>query len=179
VLVDVALRPLNRNDRAADSFDEFVRRHQLSLVRYATLLTGSAHIAEDLVQDVLVRLYPRWDGLIARTGDPAAYVRRSVTNEHISWRRRWHTRHIRLAPDGELPEIAVDDVHEARDEQLWQRLMALPARQRAAVVLRYYESLTDDEIADTLGCRVTTVRANVSRGLAALRRTHPEKILDA
>jgi RNA polymerase sigma-70 factor (sigma-E family) len=154
------------------TFDEFVRDSHIALVRYATLLSGSAAQGEDLVQEVLVRLYPRWDALSAQTGSIGAYVRRAVTNEHISWRRRWSTRHIRLADDGDLPEVPVAGIPEARDEELWQRLLVLPPQQRAAVVLRYYEDLDDDEIAVILDCRPTTVRAHVSRGLAALRRNN-------
>jgi RNA polymerase sigma-70 factor (sigma-E family) len=179
VLVDSARRerdavttsrvsPLSPNP---PTFDDFVRDSHVALVRYAALLSGSAAQGEDLVQDVLLRLYPRWDALAAQTGSIGAYVRRAVTNEHISWRRRWSTRHVKLVDDGELPDIGVVGIPEARDDELWQRLLSLPPQQRAAVVLRYYEDLDDDEIAAILDCRPGTVRAHVSRGLAALRRS--------
>ncbi|MEV0677075.1 SigE family RNA polymerase sigma factor [Actinosynnema sp. NPDC050436] len=152
---------------AAASFDQFVHEHQQGLVRYAVLLSGSRADAEDVVQEVLVRVYPRWGDLTPATA--YAYVRRAVTNEYLSWRRRWSTRHIRPA-GGDLPEGAhVDDLPEERDERLWRLLQALPRQQRAAVVLRYYEDLTDEEIAGVLGCRLPTVRSHVSRGLAGLR----------
>lgn len=151
------------------SFDEFVRRHQAGLVRYATLLAGSAAQGEDLVQEVLIRIYPRWTGLSARPGEVLAYVRRAVTNEHTSWRRRWSTRHIRTTDDGEVPDMAVHMVGEPRDELLWRRLLQLPPQQRAALVLRYYEDMADGDIAAVLSCRPATVRAHVSRGLARLR----------
>jgi RNA polymerase sigma-70 factor (sigma-E family) len=152
------------------SFDEFVERHQAGLVRYAALLSGSAAQGEDLVQEVLIRVYLRWDTLSARPGDLLAYVRRAVTNEHTSWRRRWSTRHIRTTDDGEVPDMAVHVIAEPRDEVLWQRLLRLPPQQRAALVLRYYEDMADGDIAEVLSCRPATVRAHVSRGLARLRR---------
>lgn len=153
---------------AAMSFDDFVRDNQVALVRYATLLSGSRAHGEDLVQDVLVRIYPRWDGLTRGPGSIGAYVRRAITNEHVYWRRRWSTRHIHLVDGDELPDTPVDGLNE-RDEQLWARLLVPPSRQRAAVVLRYYEGLADGEIAEVLACRQATVRSHISRGLAALR----------
>jgi RNA polymerase sigma-70 factor (sigma-E family) len=148
----------------AESFDEFVHTHQQALVRYATLLSGGQGDAEDLVQEVLIRVYPRWETL---DGSRYAYVRRAVTNEFLSWRRRWSTRHIR--PTAEIPETPVEPGWAEPDERLARELRKLPRQQRAAVVLRYYEDLTDAEIAELLGCREATVRAHVSRGLAALR----------
>jgi RNA polymerase sigma-70 factor (sigma-E family) len=152
---------------AADGagFDAFVREHQQSLVRYAALLAGSAAQGEDLVQEVLTRLYPRWHQL----ADPLPYVRRSVTNEHLSWRRRWSTRHIHAVERQVLEQHVFDPWDDGPDPELWSRLQRLPGQQRAAVVLRYYEGLTDAEIATVLSCREGTVRAHVSRGLAGLR----------
>lgn len=154
---------------AVGSFDDFFRLQQAGLVRYAALLTGSAAQGEDLVQDVLIRLYLRWDELTVADGNVLAYARRAVTNEHISWRRRWSTRTIHSVGD-QLPDIAANDrVWSDNDEVLLRRLHQLPARQRAALVMRYYQELTDAEIAGTLGCRAVTVRAYISRGLRALR----------
>jgi RNA polymerase sigma-70 factor (sigma-E family) len=153
-------------DPTALGFDRFVADHRVAMVRVATLLCGSPAQGEDLVQDVLVRLYPRWHTL----ADPLPYVRRCVTNEFLSWRRRWSTRHIRTVPDAVLAEQAVDPWADGPDPELWARVGQLPRQQRAAVVLRYYEGLDDAEIAAALGCREATVRAHVSRGLAALRR---------
>lgn len=151
----------------ASSFDQFVHDNQQALVRYAVLLSGSRADAEDMVQEVLVRVFPRWGDLTPATA--YAYVRRAVTNEHLSWRRRWSTRHIRPAGD-DLPEGEhVDRLWGERDERLWRLLRELPRQQRAAVVLRYYEDLTDEEISQVLGCRLATVRSHVSRGLAGLR----------
>jgi len=153
------------------SFDAYVLEHRTALVRYATFLCGSVAQAEDLVQEVLIRLYPRWAGL----DDPHPYVRRSVTNEFLSWRRRWATRHVHAVPDAALTGEADRRAHAewgdepGPDPQLWAQLGRLPRQQRAAVVLRYWEGLTDAEIGEVLDCRPGTVRAHVSRGLAALR----------
>jgi RNA polymerase sigma-70 factor (sigma-E family) len=162
------------DQRRDQDFDEFVRAHQAGLVRYATLLSGSVAQAEDIVQDVLARLYLRWDRVASR-GSALGYTRRSVTNEYLSWRRRWATRHIQLAEPSELQGGLVDPWDGGRDEELWQRLLRLPPQQRSAVVLRYYEDLDDEEIAEILGCRPVTVRTNISRGLATLRQQpeHP------
>lgn len=149
----------------AASFDEFVVLHQTGLVRYATLLAGSPAQGEDLVQEVLVRLYPRWADL----ADPLPYVRRSVTNEFLSWRRRWSTRHIQAVPDELLDHVEAPAAWHGPDPELWAQLQQLPRQQRAAVVLRYYEDLDDDEIGDILGCKAASVRGHISRGLATLR----------
>jgi RNA polymerase sigma-70 factor (sigma-E family) len=153
------------------SFDDFVRDHQVALVRYAVLLSGSRAHAEDLVQEVLVRMYPRWAELTSSAGSIGAYVRRSITNEYLSWRRRWSTRHIHLSDTETMPDAPYDPWAGQRDERLWQLLLRLPGQQRAAVVLRYYEGLADGEIAEILDCRPATVRAHISRGLAKLRLT--------
>jgi RNA polymerase sigma-70 factor (sigma-E family) len=155
----------------AASFDAYVAAHRNALVRYATFLCGSVAQGEDLVQDVLVRLYPRWGGL----DDPHPYVRRSITNEFLSWRRRWTTRHVHAVPDAALAGEADRRAHldwgaePGPDPELWAQLGRLPRQQRAAVVLRYWEGLSDAEIGEILDCRPGTVRAHVSRGLAALR----------
>ncbi len=156
--------------RASEAaFDRFVVEHRTSLVRIAALLSGSAAQGEDLVQDVLIRLYPRWDSL----ADPLPYVRRCVTNEFLSWRRRWSTRHIRVVPDAVLADQAADQLIDpwvdAPDPELWAQVQELPRQQRAAVVLRYYAGLDDAEIGGALGCRPATVRGHISRGLATLR----------
>ena len=154
--------PRRESDAA---FDRFVAEHRTGLVRIAALLSGSVAQGEDLVQDVLIRLYPRWGSL----ADPLPYVRRCVTNEFLSWRRRWSTRHIRVVPDAVLAERTVDPWHDTSDPELWARVQQLPRQQRAAVVLRFYAGLDDAEIGAALGCRPATVRGNISRGLASLR----------
>lgn len=158
-------------DGVAASFDTYVAEHQAALVRYATLLSGSVAVAEDIVQEVLIRLYPRWSTLT----EPHSYVRRSITNQFVSWTRRWATRHVHVVGDSALVGAAERSSFASwtqdpgSDPELWAALSDLPARQRAAVVLRYWEGLADDEIAEMLGCRPASVRSNVSRGLARLR----------
>lgn len=153
------------DDAVAAAFDTYVAEHRVALVRYAYLLCGSAAQAEDLVQDVLVRLYPRWGSL----ADPHPYVRRSLTNEFLSWRRRWSTRHIHAVPDAALDRPVETDWDTGPDPELWAQLATLPAQQRAAVVLRFWEGLDDAEIGRLMDCKPGTVRAHVSRGIARLR----------
>ena len=154
--------------RRAESFEDFFRLQHAQLVRFAALLSGSTAQGEDLVQNVLIRMYLRWDQLAAGDGDLLAYARRGITNEHASWRRRWSTRHIHPSGD-RLPDAPADAGHGEPDHELWQRLQALPSRPRAAVIMRYYLDLTDEQIAAALGCRQVTVRSHISRGLNALR----------
>lgn len=149
-------------------FDEFVRDHRDELVRYATGLTRSAALAEDVVQEVLTRIYPRWDDLVSREGSHIAYVRRAVTNEYLGWRRRWSTRHIEPVEQERL-DVHVVDPWSPQDSTLPEHVRRLPGQQRTAVFLRYYAGLDDREIAETMGCREGTVRAHISRGLAKLR----------
>ncbi len=149
-------------------YDDFARAQLPRLLRYATMLTGEREQAADLVQDVLVKMYRHWSR-ISRADHPERYVLRMVTNGYLSWRHSWSARVI---ASGDLPDDAqADDFasdHAAR-EDMWQRLARLPKRQRAVVVLRYYEQLPDSEIAGLLGCAQATVRAHAHKALAALR----------
>ena len=108
------------------------------------------------------------------------YLRRMVTNEHLSWRRRWHVRTIRSASDDELAAhapAAGDRAHaHAEHDAMWRRLAELPPRQRTVLVLRYYEDLSDPEIATVLDTTAATVRSHAARALATLRRSeHPQQ----
>ncbi|MFL6120621.1 SigE family RNA polymerase sigma factor [Actinophytocola sp.] len=149
-------------------YENFVRAHLPRLLRYATMLTGEREQAADLVQDVLVKVYRRWSR-ISDLDRPDRYVVRMVTNGYLSWRRsRW----ARLIATGDLPdEVRADDFasDHALREDMWQRLGRLPRRQRAVVVLRYYEQWDDAEIADLLGCAQATVRTHAHRALTTLR----------
>lgn len=149
-------------------FTRFVREHTADLLRTGYLLTGDGGAAEELVQDTLVRLYPKWQ-LVASADVPLAYVRRSLANGFVNHTRRASRREfaVEVLPEG------VDDRDRAgqfddRDE-IWTLLRTLPDRQRTAPVLRYFHDLPDDEIAAALGAREGTVRSLISRGLAALR----------
>jgi len=155
---------------SVDSFTSFVRERQQPLLRFAMVLTGQPAEADELVADVFGRCYERWDR-ISQLDQLNAYVRRMIVNEFISRRRRER----KVVPFADLSSLAgaTTDLagdHAERDALL--RLLAdLPPKQRAAVVLRYYEGLSDDDIAEVMGCRAASVRSNISRAIAALRIT--------
>jgi RNA polymerase sigma-70 factor (sigma-E family) len=153
-------------------FEDFMATRLPALLRYATLLTGDPELARDLVQEVLARALVRWKR-VSTVDEPYAYVRTMVTNEYLSLRRR---RSIRTVPltyetlDGPRAPAESDPATRfAERVDLWQRVLALPRQQRAVIVLRYYEDLADNEIAETLGCRPGTIRGYMNRALAALR----------
>ena len=155
-------------------FEDVVREHLPNLLRYATALSGDRELAADVVQEVLLRAHGRW-GRIRQHERPDLYLKKMVTNEYLSWRRRWHVRHVFSASPEVLHERAPtsDDVSQrvADHADLQQRLAALPRRQRAVLVLRFYEGLDDPEIAAVLGIAASTVRSTASRALATLRTT--------
>lgn len=161
---------------AAMTFGAFVATRSVALQRFAYLVTGNADDARDAVQDALLGAYPRWARLAA-AGDPEAYVRRSIVNAHISaWRR--HGRETSVDPSW-LAETAPDAYAAVVDAQLAVRLCAgLPPRQRAAVVLRFYEDLDYPEIGRICGCTAGAARVLVHRALAALRERLPEEDRD-
>jgi RNA polymerase sigma-70 factor (sigma-E family) len=148
-----------------DEFEAFVRGNRAWLVRFAgTLTTGDAHLAEDLVQAALVRVYLAKP---SRTPDLRAYVRRAVVNGLIDHERRPFSRRERSTPD--LPERAAATSADSVDPELIAALAALPARMRAAVVLRHVEGLSVEETASALGCSAGNVKSQSSRGLDRLR----------
>ena len=151
-------------------FASFVRARTTTLLRTAFLLTGDATAAEELVQDTLVHLYPRW-GRVAAADAPLAYVRRCMMNRFLNVRSGSAAREIAVEsiPDRWLSDAASERLVD-RDE-LWSLLLTLPARQRAALVLRFYHDLRDADIASALHCRAGTVRSLVSRALASLRQS--------
>jgi RNA polymerase sigma-70 factor (sigma-E family) len=149
------------------SFEEFVAARGDRLYRAAWLLTGDAHAAEDLLQTVLARVWPKWSRI---AGDnPEAYARRALVNTYASWwRRRWRGE----TPTQELPDdTAVRDVFAEVDlaQSLAAAVGRLPPRQRAVVVLRYFEDLSVEETAQVLGCRPGTVKSQAAKALRILR----------
>jgi RNA polymerase sigma-70 factor (sigma-E family) len=151
----------------SDDFSEFVRVAMPGLLRYGHALTGNPHDAADLVQAVLEKIGTRWHAVHHKTdGEPLAYVRRAMANTHVSkWRRR-----RRESLVAELPELPAQARHDPlENEPLWQALRELPPRQRAVVVLRYYEQLSESEIADTLGVSPGTVKSQASKAMSTLR----------
>src|SRR4051812_32210102 len=155
----------------AESFESFVRDHSTSLLRTGFLLTGDSSAAEELLQDTLAHLYPKWDRVIAAQA-PIAYVRRSLTNGFLNARRRRGLQFVDHDPSGDegtAPDAA--ELVANRDEA--SRLLALlNQRQRAAIVMRYFDGLDDADIAETLGCSAATARSLISRGLATMRQAH-------
>jgi RNA polymerase sigma-70 factor (sigma-E family) len=149
------------------SFEDFVAGRLPALLRYATLVAGNRHDASDLVQSALEKTGVRWR-TVTTNGSPEAYVRRAILNAHISrWRRR---RREVLVQD--TPEVAWAPPAAAWEHgELWAALQQLPPRQRAVVVLRYYEDLSEREIALALGIAPGTVKSQASKALDALRAT--------
>ena len=148
-------------------FDTFVRARTTGLLRYGYALTGSQHDAADLVQEALARLGVAWNRVRNRS-DPEGYVRTTMARLHVSWwRRRRRERLVGTVPDVPYTDtgLAGVDAHQG----LWHALATLPPRQRAVLVLRYYEQRSDDEIAEVLGVSRGTVRSQAFRGLEKLR----------
>lgn len=140
-----------------------------ALARFAYLLTGGAHDAEDLVQSVLAKVYAKWDR-IKDVEAPDAYVRRMMVNEYNSWwRRQWRRRE---RPNSDLIRVmdpsAAADVQ--RNDELWSIVRSLAPQQRATVVLRFYEDLSEAQTAEILGVSGGTVKSHTSRAMRSLRR---------
>ncbi len=151
-------------------FSEFVAARSMTLLRVAHVLTGDQHRAEDLVQGALTKLAARWQ----RVDDPDAYVRRVIYNDQVSvWRRRAR---IREDPVAEAPDRPAADGFAGAERRIDLRsaLSRLGPRQRAVLVLRFFEDLPEAEVARLLGCSVGTVRSQAHRALARLRTLAPE-----
>jgi RNA polymerase sigma-70 factor (sigma-E family) len=148
-----------------DEFARFVHAHGAMLFRTAYLLVGNHQQAEDLVQTTLVKVYLRWTR-ISDMAQPAAYARRILVNQTSSW---WRRRSSHEVPVMTLEEPAwlceVDDL--AEHERVWQAVLSLPPRQRAVMVLRYFEDLSETQTAEVLGMAVGTVKSHAH---AACRR---------
>ena len=153
------------NSATEDEISEFVRARYGRLLRIAYLLCGDHGKAEDLVQTTLTKVALAWSRLDENIDH---YTHRVLTNTYISARRRrsWFER-----PTADAREVAVRDQFGAVDDRdvLRRALARLPARQRAAVVLRHYEDLSEEQTAAVMGCAVGTVKSLTSRGLRALR----------
>ena len=148
-------------------FREFVRTRGRALLQSAYLLTGNLADAEDLVQSALAKTFQAWN----RIEDHKAldgYVRRAMINTHISW---WRRRRVDEYPTDEIPDQPVADTSGNRElhDTLQRAIDRLPQRMRAAVVLRYFEDMSEAEVADVLGVSQGTVKSTVSRAVAKLR----------
>lgn len=154
-------------------FESWLVAREPALQRLALLLVGDEHAAQDLVQTTLAKLYLAWDRLDDRD-HLDAYARKILVNEHrTAWRRPWRQREVITdePPDRAGPTIEYDGGREV----VWEFVASLPPRQRAVIVLRYYEQLTEAEIADVLGVSPGTVKSQASRAIAALRARLPEE----
>jgi RNA polymerase sigma-70 factor, sigma-E family len=152
-----------------DEFREYVVARGPVLLRMAHQLCGNPADAEDLLQAALIKTYLAWDRINDR-GALDGYVRRAMVNINISW---WRRRRLEEYPSEEVPESATGDGAGAANglvfERLEQALDRLPTRQRTAIMLRYYEDMTEPEIARALGISIGTVKSTVSRAMAKLR----------
>lgn len=159
---------MSAEDDAAD-FVEFVSARGSTLYRLAYLLTASTSAAEDLLQTSLEKCFARWEK-VRRMEAPEAYVRKVMVNTLTSHRRTlsWRREVLRA----EIPGLTVEPAQDAvlDHAQLWPLVCALPERQRAVIVLRYYEDLSLVETAEILGCAVGTVKSQTSDAMRALRR---------
>jgi RNA polymerase sigma-70 factor (sigma-E family) len=157
-----------------ERFTAFVREHTQALLRTAYLLTRNSGDAEELVQDTLAWLYPRWQQ-VELAEHQLAYVRKAVVNRYLAGRRRLSSTEVYLDPAREraTDRPVVRDRTAEVDERitLWATLGELSERQRAALVLRFFHDLPDAEVAEVLECRVGTVRSLISRALSTLRVT--------
>ncbi|ALG11357.1 SigE family RNA polymerase sigma factor [Kibdelosporangium phytohabitans] len=154
-----------------DGFDQFVAARLDRLLRYATAMTCDRYLAQDIVQEVLLRAQRRWDR-IGTMDAPYLYVQRMVTNEYLSWWRRRASRDIASPATtiaAHTPPVGDPAERHAERDAMRARIAQLPRKQRAALVLRYYEDRTDDEIASVLNCSAGTVRSHISRALKTLR----------
>ena len=155
--------------REYNDIDTFLAARWSSLFRLACLLTGSTTEADDLLQESLIKVYLRWPK-ISRTQVPEAYVRRMMVNTLVSRTRRPFRR--RELPGATVAATAVVSPEDAVLDrvEVWPLVCGLPVRQRAVIVLRYYEDLSEQEIADVLGCSTGSVKSQAHDALASLRR---------
>jgi RNA polymerase sigma-70 factor (sigma-E family) len=151
----------------APTFEEYAGSAWPSLYRYAYLLVGNHADAEDLAQQTLLKAYAAWSR-VEVADSPTAYLRRMLTNTYLSQRRPQKRRLEVLTDAPPEPGGPLGDGPEDR-MVLWPHVRSLPPRQRAVVVLRYYEQLSEQEIADVLGCSRGTVKSSAHHALKALR----------
>ncbi len=157
--------------RDEEIFSAFVMARSRALFRTAYLVVGDHALAQDLLQEALTKTYVAWPRL-REVSKAEPYARRTIVTTAISWKRRkgWYGER----PVAEIPEhpdrrgsVATDDLD--RRTWVWEQVLALPPRQRAALVLRFYEDLSEAQTAEAMGCAVGTVKSQVSAGLSKLR----------
>jgi RNA polymerase sigma-70 factor (sigma-E family) len=146
-------------------FDDFVRSRTPALLRAAYLLTGDQHLAEDLVQSALARTHRAWERL-DRVGNAEAYTRKVMYHLQVSW---WRRRRVAEVLPGVLPERMSEGVDPTLRMTLRAALLTLPPRQRAVIVLRFFEDCTEAETAHLLGVTIGTVKSQTAKALTKLR----------
>ncbi|MBU2666168.1 SigE family RNA polymerase sigma factor [Actinoplanes bogorensis] len=153
-----------------EDFRLFVRECSPALSRHAYLLTGDHQLAEDLLQSAFASVYRHWRRV--RDDNPAAYLRRAIYHQHVSW---WRRRRVHEHLTGAPPERGESDPAEdaALRVSLGQALAALSPKQRAVILLRFYDDLTEAQAADVLGVRVGTVKRHAHDALRRLREVAP------
>ena len=159
------------------NFESWARDSLGGMLRFAMVLSCDRGLAEDVVQDVLVNAHRHWDR-ISGLDNPEAYVRRMIVNEYLSWRRKW-ARYVPVAELGEHDTRAAEPDHatqHADRAELIAELAKLPPKQRAVIALRYYEDLSEAEIARTLGVSVGTIKSQASKAMAKLRTLVPREL---
>ena len=163
-------------DQRDAEFTDFVADHGGHLLRTACLVTGDAHLGEDLLQTALAKAFGSWDK-VRRADHPAAYVRRLMINAHLSWVRRLTNteRVVETFPDTGSGDL---QAAHAESDEMRQALLRLSPRVRTAIVLRYFDDLTEAETAQVMGCSRSTVNNHVTRGLAALRALLTPRVAD-
>lgn len=156
----------------ADDFDAWVTARAPSLLRFAYLMTGSQDAAEESLQTALAKACEQW-ARVRRMDDRDAYVRRMIVNAHVSWWRKFRRRESPVEQVWEQDRGHYSDVagRVSEHDLVWRLCESLPAKQRASVVLRYYEDLSYQQIARLLDTPEATVRSHVHRALATLRTT--------
>ena len=155
---------------ADTAFVELVSFRSTALLRTAYLLTGDRALAEDLLQESLFAVY-RSRHRVRELGALEGYVRTTMVRTQISWRRRRSSREL---PYAELPDAGGVVDERAELGETWPVLLALPAKQRAVIVLSYYEDLSESQIADLLGCSIGAVKSHRARALASFRERLPQ-----
>jgi RNA polymerase sigma-70 factor (sigma-E family) len=156
--------------RDTSEFAEFVAARSAALHRTAYLMVGEHALAQDLLQEALTKTFVAWPRL-REVANAEAYTRRTITTTAISWRRKrsWHEQPHDEVPEGRAAATPGDDEVATR-AWVWAALQQLPPRQRAAVVLRYYEDLTEAQTAAAMGCAVGTVKSQVAQAIRKLRQ---------
>ena len=159
-------------DGGADGFRDFVVARSPALTRTAYLMTGDRHLAEDLLQEALTRVASRW-AKVAASGDPEPYVRRVLYTCAVDGWRRKKPREVLRSRHPEVAGVADDAEHATQRLALQTALAKLTPKQRAVLVLRFFEDRTETQTAATLGCSVNTVKSQTRHALQRLQELSP------